>query len=113
LRFYLLNKKNKNLLACHGTRFNDLITIGPDLAIQDPVLLQHFYMGLNRHFMNFLDMAFRGAFLHSSASKPRTILDKIIGRIPYTSIHNELLEEEKESSPDQEEKVFVAKSQPF
>ena len=58
-------------------------------------------------------MASRGAFLHLSASKARNILDKIIGRILYTSIHDELPEEEKESSPDQEEKVLIAKSQPL
>ena len=63
--------------------------------------------------MNFLDMASRGAFLHLSASKARTILDKIIGRILYTSIHDELPEEEKKSSPKQEEEVLIAKSQPL
>ena len=63
--------------------------------------------------MNFLDMASRGAFLHSSASKARTILNKIIGCIPYTSIHDELSEEEKKSSPEQEEEVLIAKSQPL
>ena len=58
-------------------------------------------------------MASRGAFLHLSASKARTILDKIIGCIPYTSIHDELPEEDKESSPEQEEEVLIAKSQPL
>ena len=28
--------------------FNELIITGPDLAIQDPILLQHFYMGLRK-----------------------------------------------------------------
>ena len=31
----------------------------------------------------------------------------------YTSIHDELPEEEKESSPKQEEEVLIAKSQPL
>ena len=66
--------------------------------MQDHVRLQHFYMGLNKDSMNFLDMASRGAFLHLPASKARNILDKIIGHIPYTSIHDELPKEEKESS---------------
>jgi len=70
-------------------------------------------MGLNKDSMNFLDMASREAFLHLSASKARTILNKIIGCIPYTSIHDELSEEEKESSSDQEEEVLIVKSQPF
>ena len=41
------------------------------------------------------------------------MLDKISGKTPYTSNHNKLLEEEKESSPEQEEKVLIAKSQPL
>ena len=41
------------------------------------------------------------------------MLDKISGKTPYTSIHNELPEKEKESSPEQEEKVLIVKSQPL
>ena len=70
-------------------------------------------MGLSKDSEQFLDSTSRGGFLHLSASKSRTILDKIIGYIPYTSIHDELLEEEKESSPEQEEKVLIAKPQPL
>ena len=113
LMFYLLNKKNKNLLARHGTRFNDLITTGPDLAIQDHVLLQYFYMGLRKDSRESLDAASRGAFLHLSTSDARAMLDRICGKTPCTSIHNKLPEEEKESSLDQEEEVLIAKSQPF
>ena len=100
-------------LGASWAHFNDFNTTGPDLAIQDPIFLQHFYIGLSKDSMKFLDSISRGAFLHLSASKARTILDKIIGRIPYTSIHDELPEEEKESSPDQEEEVLIAKSQPL
>ena len=63
--------------------------------------------------MESLDAASRGAFLRLSTSKARSMLDKISGKTPCTSIHNELLEEEKESSPEQEEKVLIAKSQPL
>ena len=62
--------------------------------------------------MKFLDAASRGAFLHLSASKARTILDKIIEKIPCTCIHDEL-PKEKQSSPDQEEEALIAKSQPL
>ena len=85
--------------------FNDLITTGPDLAIQDPVLLQHFYMGLSKDSAQTLDAASRGAFLCFSVSGARTILDRIIRKTPCTSIHDELPEEEKKSSSDQEEKL--------
>jgi len=94
-------QKEQESLGTSWARFNDLITTCPDLAIQDPVLIQHFYMGLSKDSMNFLDMASRGVFLHLSARKARTILDKIIGLIPYTtSIHDELPKEEKKSSTE-------------
>jgi hypothetical protein len=41
------------------------------------------------------------------------MLDKISGKTLCTSIYNELLDDEKESSPEQEEEVFIAKSQPL
>jgi hypothetical protein len=93
--------------------FNELIITGLDLAIQDLVLLQHFYMGFSKDSMESLDAASGGAFLHLSTSEAWSILDKISGRTPCTSIPNKLPEEEKESSPKQEEKVLIAKSQPL
>ena len=41
------------------------------------------------------------------------MLDRISGKTLYTSNHNKLIEEEKESSPEQEEEVLIAKSQPL
>ena len=93
--------------------FNSLVTTGLDLAIPDPMLLQHFYMGLSKHSMQSLDIASKGAFLCFSVSEARTILDKIIEKTPCTSIHDELVKEEKESSPKQEDEVLIAKSQPL
>jgi hypothetical protein len=58
-------------------------------------------------------ITFRGTFLCLSASEARSMLDRISGKTPCTSIHNELPLEEKKSSPDQEEKVLIAKSQPL
>ena len=77
------------------------------------MLLQYFYIGLSNDSMESLDAASRGAFLHLSASDARSMLDKISGKNPCTSIHNELPEKEKKSFPDQEEKVLIAKSQPL
>ena len=93
--------------------FSDLITTRTDIAIQVPVLLQHFYMGLSKDCVQSLDQASRGPFLHLSASEARSILDRISGKTPCTSIHDELPEEEKTSSPEQEEKVLIVKSQPL
>ena len=48
-----------------------------------------------------------------SASEARSMLDRISIKTPCTSIHNELPKEEKKSSPDQEEEVLIAKSEPL
>jgi hypothetical protein len=77
------------------------------------MLLQHFYMGLSKDSMESLDAASRGAFLHLSTSKTRSMLDRISRKTPCTSIHNELPKKEKKSSPDQEEEILIAKSQPL
>ena len=60
--------------------FNKLIITSPYLAIQDPILLQHFYMGLSKDSMESLDAASRGAFLHLSTSETRAMLDRISGK---------------------------------
>ena len=57
--------------------FKALINIGPDLAIQDTILLQYFYMGLDRKTSKCLDTASGGSFLHVSANSGRSILTKI------------------------------------
>jgi hypothetical protein len=43
-------------------------------------------------------------------SEARAMLDRVNEKTPCTGIHNELSEKEKKSSPDQEEKVLIAKS---
>jgi hypothetical protein len=68
-------------------------------------------MGLSKDSMQSLDQASRGAFLHLSTSQARSMLDRISGKTPCTSIHDELPEEEKESSPNQEEEVLISKPQ--
>ena len=63
-------------------RFNTLIKTGPNLAIQDPILLQHFYMGLNRKTSKHLNTALGGSFLHVSVNTGRSILTKILEDAP-------------------------------
>jgi hypothetical protein len=59
-------------------RFNTLLNTGPDLDIQDPILLQHFYMGLDRKTVKRLNTASGGSFLHVFANSRRSILTKIL-----------------------------------
>ena len=70
-------------------------------------------MGLSKDSRESLDASSRGAFLHLSTSEARVMLDRISGKTPGTSIHNKLPKKEKKSSPNQEEEVLIAKSQPL
>ena len=72
---------------------NAFINTGPDLAIQDPILLQHFYMGLDRKTSKRLDTTSEGSFLHVSANSGRSILTKILDNTPKKA-EKKLLEEE-------------------
>ena len=74
-------------------RFNIPINIGPDLAIQDPILLQHFYMGFDRESSTLLNTASGGSFLHVSANSGRTIITKILENTPE-GVEKKALEEE-------------------
>jgi hypothetical protein len=73
--------------------FNTLINTGPDLAIQDPILLQHFCMGLNKKTLKLLNTASRGSFLHVSTNLGRSILTKILENI-FEEVEKKPLEEE-------------------
>jgi hypothetical protein len=97
-------------LGTSWDRFNDLIITGPDLAIPDPILHQHFYLGLSKDSRESLSAAFGGSFLSLSISEARSMLKKVSEMTPCTSMHSELLKEEKESSPELEEEVLIAKS---
>jgi hypothetical protein len=66
-------------------------------------------MGLNKDSVRSLDIASRGGFLCLTIREARTILDKIIGKTPCTSTHDELPKKEKKSSLEQEEEALIAK----
>jgi hypothetical protein len=85
--------------------FNELITFGPDLGFSDPMLLQYFYLGLTKESKESLVLASGGAFLHLPITEAKSMLEKVV------QAYSELSEEEKESSPEQEEEVLVAKTQ--
>ena len=79
LRKEILNFRQleEESLGTSWDHFNELIFTGLDLVIQDPVLLQHFYMGLSKDSRESLDTASRGAFLHLSASEARFMLNRM------------------------------------
>ena len=84
-------------------RFTDLASSGPYLAITEPTLLQHLYLGLSKDFARFLDLASRGAFLRCTVGEGKKVLAKILENTPHTNDYNEPPEEQKESIPKQRE----------
>ena len=67
----------------------DLYSSGPDLAIPEPILLQHFYLGLSEKSAQFLDIASGGGFLHLPISEGRAILETILENSHYTDGHHD------------------------
>jgi hypothetical protein len=65
-------------LASSWNHFTNPLESGPDLSQQDPILLQHFYKGLDRESKQLLATTSGGSFLHVSLEKARSILDQIL-----------------------------------
>jgi hypothetical protein len=89
-------QEDNESLATSWESFNSLIDSGLDLALQDPILLQHFYMGLENKTSKFLNVASRGSFLHISSMKARKILYKILADKPEEPPEENPLEEESQ-----------------
>jgi hypothetical protein len=92
--------------------------------LPDHVLHYHFYRGLSKEAALHLDIASGGSFSHKLISEGKAILEKILENTPYTSIFDEFPKEQKEiepspepkdkeSIPEQEKEVLIAKSQPL
>ena len=88
-------QKKKESLGMAWEHFNTPIKTSSNLAIQDPIRLQHFYMGLNRKTTKHLNTASRGSFLHVSANTGRSILTKILEHAPE-EVEEKPLEEESQ-----------------
>jgi hypothetical protein len=67
--------------------------------LPENVLLEHFYLGLNKEAALHLDTTLGGSFSHETINEGKAILEKILENTPYTSIFDEFPKEEKKSSP--------------
>jgi hypothetical protein len=97
LRLEILSftQKDNETLVATWEHFDNLVRLGPSLSIPNPVLFQHFYMGLDRKTSSFLNSASNGSFLHTSAPTARELLLKIAQSTPEAEPIEFL--EEKES----------------
>jgi len=66
----------------------------PNIALLEPMLLQHFFLGLNDRNQEYLNLALGGAFMHITVDHAKTILTNILNDLPEEK--EELLEEESE-----------------
>jgi hypothetical protein len=87
-------QKKKESLGKAWECFNTLLNSSPNLTIPEPTLLQHFFMGLTRKTIEYLNTAAGGSFMHVSAKKGRSILTKILQDLPKE--REKLLEEESQ-----------------
>ena len=101
LRREVLNfkQREKESLGAARAHLMDLYSSSPDLAIPEPILLQHFYLGLSKKSAQFLDIASGGTFLHLCISEGRSILDTIHENSPYTDGHHDSPEEKDNPIP--------------
>jgi len=62
------------------------------------ILLEHFYLGLNKEAALHLDTALGSSFSHKTINEGQTILETILENTPYTSIFDDFPKDEKKSS---------------
>ena len=88
LRFEIIGFKqlDNESLGKAWDHFDGFINSGSNLALPEPMLLQHFFLGLNDRNQEYLNLASGGAFMHITVDHAKTIL---------TNILNDLLEEKK------------------
>jgi hypothetical protein len=78
VKVLIFKQGNDESLASSWNHLNSLLESGRGLSLQDPILLQHFYIGLRRDSRQLLNATSEGSFLHISSEKAMSILDQIL-----------------------------------
>jgi hypothetical protein len=101
LRLEILSFKqlDKESLGTAWARFTNSLASGPDIGIPEPILLQHFRMGLDDLSAKFLDTSSGGLFTHLTLNEGKDVLGKILENNPYTEIFDEFPDEGEEPMP--------------
>jgi len=85
---------DKESLGKAWDRFDSFVNSRPNLALPEPMLLQHFFLGRNNKNREYLNLALGGAFMHITVDHAKNILTNILNDLPKEK--EELLEEEYE-----------------
>jgi hypothetical protein len=82
LKILSFEQQKNESLGKAWERFDSIVNLGPSLALPKPMLLQHFFLGLNRKTKKYLNLVVGGAFMHITAEHEKTILINILNNLP-------------------------------
>jgi hypothetical protein len=99
----------KESIGAAWFRFTNLVQSDPTLSIPDYVLLQHFYVGLDKESAFYLDITTRGSFMHKTPPETKVIIDRILENTSFIDQYNEPL---PESLVSRIEEPLVPESEP-
>jgi len=80
-------QNNKESIGVAWARFALLVKSGPDLSLPEHLLLQYFYVGLDKESAHQLDLTSGASFAHLTPAESREVLDKILERTSFVCIH--------------------------
>jgi len=93
-------------------RFSDLLESGPRLNLEDPVLLFHFFRGLQKDHKQMLHTMSRGSFFRIPTDDARAILDRIVEAEMDNTLHDETHEAEVDTLPNSPSTLAIPSSEP-
>ena len=93
-------------------RFSDLLESGPNLNLEDPVLLFHFFRGLQKNHKQMLHTMSRGSFFRIPTDEARVILDRILEAEMDNTLHDETYEAEVDTLPNSSSTLAIPSSEP-
>jgi len=84
LRFEIIGFKqlDNESLGKAWDHFDGFVNSGPNLALSEPMLLQHFFLGLNDINQEYLNSASGGPFMHITIDYAKTIFINISNDLP-------------------------------
>jgi hypothetical protein len=84
LQILYFKQLDKEWLGTAWARFTNSLASRPAIGILEPILPQHFRMGLDVESSKCFDTSSRGSFSHLTPSEGKVVLGKLLENIPYT-----------------------------
>lgn len=83
-------QSEKESIGAAWARFSLLTQFCPDLSIPNHVLLQHFYLGLNKESASYLDISVEGSFAQKNHGRRKEVLGSHPEEHPFRPLQNHL-----------------------